>query len=74
MVIVRAETKRVPGLVHRAGLGSTGWDRSRAWTCVFSSAHSTTARSGGLWYRPVSLLPDECRPAIDVGAAEYASG
>ena len=42
MVIVRAGTKRLPGLVHQAGLGSTGWDWSEAWTCVFSSTHSTT--------------------------------
>ena len=56
MVIVRAGTKRLPGLVHRAELGSTGWDRSRAWTCVFSSTHSTTARSGGLWYRPATSM------------------
>jgi hypothetical protein len=44
----------VPGesWVRRSGMpgiiGSTGWDRSRACTCVFSSTHSTTARSGGL--------------------------
>ena len=29
-------------------IGSTGWDRSRAWIWDFSSAHNTTARSGGL--------------------------
>src|SRR6266702_692366 len=32
----------MPGII-----GSTGWDRSRAWTWDFSSAHSTTACSGG---------------------------
>jgi hypothetical protein len=39
----------MPGII-----GSTGWDRSKACTCVFSSTHSTTARSGGLWYRPTT--------------------
>src|ERR1035441_7449519 len=31
----------MPGII-----GSTGWDRSRAWIWDFSSTHSTTARSG----------------------------
>jgi hypothetical protein len=37
----------VPGII-----GITGWDRSSAWTWVFSSTHSTSARSGGFKYRP----------------------
>src|SRR3984885_15492851 len=39
----------MPGII-----GSTGWDLSRAWTWDFSSTHSTTAFSGGLWYRPAT--------------------
>src|SRR6201986_3765083 len=39
----------MPGII-----GSTGWDRSRAWIWLFSSPHSTTAFSGGLWYRPTT--------------------
>src|ERR1700678_3652263 len=39
----------MPGII-----GSTGWDRSRAWICDFSSTHSTTAFCGGLWYRPTT--------------------
>ena len=34
----------MPGII-----GSTGWERSNAWTWLFSSTHSTTAFSGGLW-------------------------
>src|ERR1039458_8332087 len=39
----------MPGII-----GSTGWDRSSAWIWDFSSTHSTTALSGGLWYRPTT--------------------
>src|SRR5215472_13957674 len=39
----------MPGII-----GSTGWDRSSAWIWLFSSSHNTTARSGGLWYRPTT--------------------
>src|SRR5437667_72531 len=39
----------MPGII-----GSTGDDRSRAWIWLFSSTHSTTALSGGLWYRPTT--------------------
>ena len=39
----------MPGII-----GSTGWDRSRAWTWIFSSTHSTTARSGGFRYSPTT--------------------
>src|SRR5580700_438567 len=39
----------MPGII-----GSTGWDRSSAWMPDFSSTHSTTAFSGGLWYRPAT--------------------
>src|SRR6266568_1858563 len=39
----------MPGII-----GSTGWDRSRACTWDFSSAHSTTACSGGLRYKPIT--------------------
>src|ERR1017187_6177218 len=39
----------MPGII-----GSTGWDRSRAWIWLFSSTHSTTAFSGGLWQRPTT--------------------
>src|SRR6266705_2813395 len=39
----------MPGII-----GSTGWDRSRAWTWDFSSAHSTTACSGGFRYSPTT--------------------
>ena len=28
-------------------IGNSGWVRSRAWICVFSSTQSTTALSGG---------------------------
>ena len=34
---------------HARHIGSTGWERSRAWIWAFSSTHSTTALSGGLW-------------------------
>jgi hypothetical protein len=33
-------------------MGSSGWVRSRAWICVFSSTQSTIALSGGFRYRP----------------------
>src|SRR5512143_1923226 len=39
----------MPGII-----GSTGWERSRAWIWLFSSTHSTTALSGGLWYSPTT--------------------
>src|SRR5450631_4222364 len=39
----------MPGII-----GSTGDDRSSAWIWLFSSTHSTTAFSGGLWYRPTT--------------------
>src|SRR5580704_17252559 len=39
----------MPGII-----GSTGWDRSSAWIWLFSSTHSTTAFSGGLWYSPTT--------------------
>jgi len=39
----------MPGII-----GSTGWDRSSAWIWLFSSTHSTTARSGGLWHSPTT--------------------
>src|SRR6266568_5471871 len=39
----------MPGII-----GSTGWDLSRAWTWDFSSAHSTTACSGGFRYNPTT--------------------
>src|ERR1017187_7977123 len=39
----------MPGII-----GSTGDDGSRAWICDFSPAHSTTACSGGLRYRPAT--------------------
>src|SRR5258705_13065658 len=39
----------MPGII-----GNPGCDRSRAWTWDFSSAQSTTARSGGLWYSPTT--------------------
>src|SRR6202167_5282858 len=39
----------MPGII-----GSTGCERSRAWIPDFSSTHSTTAFSGGLWYRPTT--------------------
>src|SRR5436190_20164148 len=39
----------MPGII-----GSTGDDRSSAWIWLFSSTHSTTALSGGLWYRPTT--------------------
>ena len=45
VVIVRRSTW--PGRI-----GSVGWLRSSAWIWLFSSAHSTSARSGGLRYRP----------------------
>src|SRR5665648_691427 len=35
-------------------IGSTGAVRSRAWIWDFSSTHSTTAFSGGLWYSPTT--------------------
>ena len=35
-------------------IGNTGWERSSAWIWDFSSTHSTTARSGGLWYSPTT--------------------
>src|ERR1035441_4696059 len=38
-----------PGII-----GGTGWDRSSAWMPGFSSTHSTTALSGGWWYRPAT--------------------
>ena len=31
----------------KALLPSSGWQRSRAWICVFSSAHNTKTLSGG---------------------------
>src|SRR6266511_3090904 len=37
----------MPGII-----GSTGWDRSNAWTWDFSSTHSTRACSGGSRYSP----------------------
>ena len=33
-------------------IGSSGWVRSSAWTCVFSSIESTTAPPGGSRYSP----------------------
>src|SRR5438046_8804104 len=39
----------MPGII-----GNTGCDRSRACIPDFSSTHNTTARSGGLWYRPTT--------------------
>jgi hypothetical protein len=39
----------MPGII-----GSTGWDRSSACTWDFSSAHSTTACSGGFRYSPTT--------------------
>src|SRR5829696_6132461 len=39
----------MPGII-----GRTGWDRSSAWTCDFSSTHSTSARSGGSRYSPMT--------------------
>src|SRR5919206_3660604 len=39
----------MPGII-----GSTGWERSNAWIWDFSSAHSTTAPSGGLKYNPTT--------------------
>src|SRR6266568_871799 len=35
-------------------MGRLGWVRSNAWICDFSSAHSTTALSGGLRYNPTT--------------------
>ena len=35
-------------------IGSTRWERSSAWIWDFSSVHSTTAFSGGLWYSPTT--------------------
>lgn len=35
-------------LRHPGIIGNVGWDRAKAWTCDFSSTHSTTAASGGL--------------------------
>src|SRR6266568_857371 len=35
-------------------IGSTGCERSSAWIWDFSSTHSTTACSGGLWYSPTT--------------------
>jgi len=37
-----------------ASIGSTGWERSSACICDFSSTHNTTAFSGGLWYKPTT--------------------
>src|SRR6266536_2654643 len=37
-----------------ASIGSTGCERSSAWIWAFSSTHSTTACSGGLWYSPTT--------------------
>jgi hypothetical protein len=42
--VVMVRPSGMPGII-----GSTGWDRSRACIGDFSSTHSTTARSGGLW-------------------------
>src|SRR6266540_3156451 len=39
----------MPGII-----GSTGWDRSNAWTWDFSSTHSTRACSGGSRYSPTT--------------------
>jgi hypothetical protein len=50
MKSIRAEPRQ-PRPSH--SVGSTGWDRSSAWTCDFSSTHSTTARSGKLIRRGV---------------------
>src|ERR1700691_1654223 len=47
--IVVATRSGIPGII-----GSTGWERSRACMPLFSSTHSTTAFSGGLWYRPTT--------------------
>src|SRR5215472_2395703 len=33
-------------------MGSRGWVRSNAWIWLFSSTHSTSARSGGCRYNP----------------------
>src|SRR5215467_8374689 len=41
----------MPGII-----GSTGRDRSSAWIWLFSSTHSTTAFSGGLWYSPTTSM------------------
>jgi hypothetical protein len=45
-------------VVRRSGMpgiiGSTGWERSSAWICDFSSTDSTTAPSGGSKYRPTT--------------------
>ena len=38
----------------RKASGSTGWVRSRACTCVFSSTDSTTALPGGDRYKPTT--------------------
>ncbi len=35
-------------------MGSSGWERSSAWTWVFASAHNTGARSGGFRYSPTT--------------------
>jgi hypothetical protein len=40
-VVVAASFAGMPGII-----GSTGCDRSSAWTWLFSSVHSTTALSG----------------------------
>src|SRR6266704_578400 len=39
---------------HRQYRLGPGWDLSRAWTWDFSSAHSTTACSGGFRYNPTT--------------------
>jgi hypothetical protein len=39
----------MPGII-----GSTGWERSSAWICDFSSTERTTAPSDGLKYRPTT--------------------
>src|SRR3954467_6699519 len=39
----------MPGII-----GNAGWDRASAWTCDFSSTHSTTAPSGGFRYSPTT--------------------
>ena len=46
-VVVACNALAVLGLI-----GRTGWARSSAWICDFSSTQSTTALSGGFMYRP----------------------